>query len=189
MVKSLNISKGPSKKNGKVFYKNKGFYELINTKKYMGDPTKVRYLSTWELAMMRYCDIDPSIVRWSSERIEIPYMMDDGTLHRYYPDLYIEKKHANNSDLYDRWIVEIKPYKEIYPDFMIYNTADKKWVELSPEQMHKNLTPSKLESYEYQYKTFKKNMFKWTKAIEWCKKNGYEFKLLHEHYLKERGII
>jgi hypothetical protein len=50
-----------------------GYYKVQNTKKYIGDPALVIYRSSWELSFCRWADVSPSIIRWSSEPIRIPY--------------------------------------------------------------------------------------------------------------------
>ena len=58
---------GPSAKT------NQGYYKLENKEKYIGDPELIIYRSSWEFAFCRYCDMAPSVLRWSSEPISIPY--------------------------------------------------------------------------------------------------------------------
>jgi len=50
-----------------------GYYKVQNTQKYMGDPHLVIYRSSWEYVFCRWCDFSPSIIRWSSEPIRVPY--------------------------------------------------------------------------------------------------------------------
>ena len=50
-----------------------GYYSVINIDKYIGDPNLVIYRSSWEFAFCKYCDNAPSVLRWSSEPISIPY--------------------------------------------------------------------------------------------------------------------
>lgn len=50
-----------------------GYYKVQNTQKYIGDPDLVIYRSSWEHSFCRWCDYSPSIIRWSSEPIRIPY--------------------------------------------------------------------------------------------------------------------
>lgn len=52
---------------------SQGYYKVENTEKYVGDPTKVIYRSSWEFAFAKYCDVSPSILKWSSEPISVPY--------------------------------------------------------------------------------------------------------------------
>ena len=62
------------------------------------------YRSGLELQFIQYCENNPSIRRWASEPIAIPYISRiTKTEHKYYPDYIIEN--ANG----DKIIVEIKP--------------------------------------------------------------------------------
>ena len=49
-----------------------GKYTLKNPEKYMANrqPT---YRSSWEFAFMRFCDEHPSVEKWASEAVKIPY--------------------------------------------------------------------------------------------------------------------
>lgn len=49
------------------------YYKVQNPKKYIGEASLVIYRSSWELSFCRWCDFSPSILRWSSEPIRIPY--------------------------------------------------------------------------------------------------------------------
>lgn len=173
----------PRKRSGQKFYHN-GLYTVKNQLKYIGDPTKVMYRSMWELKFFQYADSNDAILRWSSEFIVIPYQQQDGSFHRYYPDIYIEKVNPNDPNILDRFVIEIKPYVEIFPDFIAENGTI-----MPPEQYLKKLTPTALESYEYRLTTYQKNLYKWTKARHWCTANGYQFLMLHEKYLKQMRIL
>ena len=175
--------KSPKKRNGKKFY-HQGFYKIINEEKYMGDTKKCIYRSSWELKFMMFLDHEKDIVRWGSETITIPYQDGEGKFHRYYPDIYIEKVNVKDPDILDKWVIEIKPYKEVNPGFINENGTIE-----PPERYIKKFTPTALESYEYQLKTYQKNLYKWTKAKYWCENNGMTFKIVTEKYLKKIGIL
>ena len=68
----------------------KGRFKPKHYNKYKGDPTKIIYRSLWERRFMKYCDDNPNILKWSSEEVVIPYRLDDGSFHRYFPDFMIE---------------------------------------------------------------------------------------------------
>ena len=60
-----------------------GRYQVRNPKKYLGDPTKVVYRSSWELRAFQWCDSNPSVKGWSSEEVVIPYYYEvDKRYHR-----------------------------------------------------------------------------------------------------------
>ena len=83
-----------------------GKYKPINPKKYKGDPTRIIYRSLWERKFMNFCDTKPSVTKWASEEIFIPYRSPkDGKVHRYYPDFYMKTGNKES-------IVEIKPLKQ-----------------------------------------------------------------------------
>ena len=180
MKKKIQTPKG---RNGRKKY-NQGFYEVKNTDKYIGDLSKVRYLSSWELKFFVYADFNSVIKRWSSEFIVIPYQDQKGGWHRYYPDIYIEKVNPKDSDILDKFVIEIKPYNEVNPKFVNENGSIE-----PPERYLKKITPTALESYEYQLKTYQKNLYKWTKAKNWCKSNGMSFHIMDEKYMKRIGIL
>ena len=50
-----------------------GYYKVQHPEKYIGDPNLVIYRSSWEASFCRWCDFSPSILRWSSEPIKVPY--------------------------------------------------------------------------------------------------------------------
>lgn len=50
-----------------------GYYRALNKEKYLGDPELIIYRSSWEYAFAKWCDVSPSVVRWSSEPMKIPY--------------------------------------------------------------------------------------------------------------------
>lgn len=159
------------KRNGKRKY-YQGFYTVVNKNKYIGNPTNCIYRSKWELYFMSWCDKNTSIKRWSSEHIVIPYQDEKGKFHRYFPDFYIEKIDKNDLEKFEQIIIEIKPKKETkYP------------------KKPKKLTAKTIESYEYQLRMYQKNLYKWTKAINWCNKHKMKFKIVHEDHLKENKIM
>ena len=53
--------------------KYKGKYRPQNPEKYMGDCRNIIYRSMWERKCMKYFDNNPSIVKWASEELAIPY--------------------------------------------------------------------------------------------------------------------
>ena len=50
-----------------------GYYKAKNPDKYIGDPELIIFRSSWEFGFCKYCDMSPSVLRWSSEPISIPY--------------------------------------------------------------------------------------------------------------------
>jgi len=165
------------------YYHNK--YTVVNKDKYMGDPTKVEYRSKWEFHFMQYCDNTPSIKRWGSECVYIPYIDGDGTIHKYFPDFYIEKVSPTDLEMCERIMIEIKPENQIHPDFVDRQTG----FILAPEQFLKKTTAKAYENYEYQLRTYQKNIHKWAFAKEWCEKQKISFIILNENYLIDKKIM
>jgi hypothetical protein len=170
-ISKLKKYGGNRKANGKKRY-NKGKYKIINESKYMGDISNCIWRSTWELYFMRWCDLNTLIKRWSSESMIIPYQDETGKYHRYYPDFYIERIDKNDLERLDRIVIEIKPKKETK----------------EPIQP-KKITAKSLETYEYQLKTYQKNLYKWTRTKNWCDKNKMKFIIVHEEHLKKYNIM
>jgi len=149
-----------------------GFYQVKNIDKYIGNPKKCFFRSKWEYFFMIYCDNTDSIKRWSSESITIPYQDEKGKYHRYIPDFLIERIDKNDPMRFDRVIIEVKPYKETQKP-------------MKPVKQ----TLQALKNYEYQLKTFQKNLFKWSRSKDWAKKNGYMFVIMTEKHLKSNNIM
>ena len=88
---------------------SRGKYEVKNPDKYVG-LKKPTYRSSWEAAFMRFCDNHPSISKWASESIKIPYVNPlTGKNTVYWPDFFIvypDKRGKNRAEL-----IEIKPSK------------------------------------------------------------------------------
>ena len=129
--------------------------------KYVGDPTNIYYRSSWELAMMVWCENNSMVTKYSSEETQIPYICDtDGQQHTYYMDFKIWYK---NTIL----LVEIKPKKETRP----------------PKRK-----ANKLKFLKEQL-TFVKNSCKWRAAKAFAEKKGYIFQVWTEDTLKTLKII
>lgn len=147
---------------------NQGIYIPKFPDKYIGDPTNIVYRSSLERKFCAYCDNNSQIIKWGCETIIIPYNDHNGKPHRYYPDFYIEFANLKNPQILNKYIIEVKPYAETIPPVI-------------PEK----LTGKKAESLEYQLKMYRKNMHKWSKAIEWCKNRDIEFKIITENAIKD----
>ena len=130
-----------------------GKYKPINPKMYKCDPTKIIYLSLWERKFMNFCDTKPSVTKWASEEIFIPYRSPrDGKVHRYYPDFYMKTGDKES-------IIEIKPLKQCKP----------------PKEPKR-----KTAKYKADCLTYLVNQAKWKYARKWCKARGLSFVVLTE---------
>lgn len=144
-----------------MFHKSR--YVPINPEKYSGDITNIICRSSWERKFAKWCDVNPSIVRWSSEETVIPYVCPtDNKLHRYFIDFKIRVQQKDGSTR--TFLIEIKPLKQTNPP-VFPGRQTKKYL---------------AESYG-----FIKNQAKWKAASEYAKDRGWEFKIITE---KELGI-
>ena len=136
-----------------------GKFVVTNPEKYVGNhqPT---YRSSWEWHFMRFCDTNPSILKWASEAVKIPYrdpFTGKGTI--YVPDFfiqYVDKVGKINTEL-----IEVKPANQTVL-----------------EKVGKN------RNNQIQYA---KNQMKWRAAYEWCSKQGIKFRILNEQDLFHNG--
>jgi hypothetical protein len=132
-----------------------GYYTLVNPSKYVGDPAKVCYRSSWELELHKFFDNNTRIVRWSSEEIAIPYLKPtDGKLHKYYPDYWVEYINKDGEIL--REIIELKP--------------------IAQTRLPRGNSKHKL----YEHLQLTVNLAKWRAAEAWCKQHGMKFRIVTE---------
>lgn len=125
-----------------------GYYTLVNPEKYIGDPTKVRYMSSWELETHKFFDCNPNILKWSSEEIAIPYMKPtDNKMHRYYPDYFIQYR---------------------------TRTGEIKWelLEVKPAAQTKVSRSRNPQTKLYENLTYAVNASKWQAAQLWCEQQS-----------------
>ena len=162
-----------------------GYYIVQNLDKFIGDPSKVFYRSSWEKAFCVYADLNERVKKWGLENVVIPYQDANGRIHRYIPDFYMEVVYPNQPDRLDKIVVEIKPREEITPKFLDKTTGGI----IPPERYLKKKTLKALENYEYALKTYQKNLYKWTKARHWCKQNGMQFLLMGKEDLQKFKIM
>jgi hypothetical protein len=68
-----------------------------------------KYRSGWELAYMRYLDLNEDVFAWSYESVVIPYVSNlrSGKLRKYYPDFQVHWVNKPNE------LIEIKPAKRV----------------------------------------------------------------------------
>ena len=88
----------------------KGRYYPKNPQKYKGDASNIVFRSGWEARVMKWLDLNPDVVKWSSEELFVTYICKtDGKMHRYFPDFLIE--FSNGKKL----LVEVKPLHQTKP--------------------------------------------------------------------------
>jgi len=121
---------------------NQGLFKVHNKDKYIGNPDHIIYRSGWELKAFIALDNDPDVIKWGSEQIAIPYVSPlDRRIHRYFPDLYVERRNKQDKSKSDIYIIEIKPKKEtilpssattksrrrLIKETLTYNVNNAKW--------------------------------------------------------------
>lgn len=139
-----------------------GMFRPTNLKKYLGDPYKIEYKSHWELKVMKYLDINPSVIEWAYEGLKIPYFDPSRQKMRHYlPDFYL--KYKNREDVIKEVIWEVKPHKE---------TNEPK------------VRKRKTKQYIYEVVTYNTNQAKWQACQSYCNAKGWGFMLITENELK-----
>lgn len=140
-------------------------FVIKNTDKYIGDPAKCRYLSSYERVFMEWADRSSAVVRWGSEIVVVKYVhpyklkQDNKTpyVSRYIVDIYIEYK-DKNGELHKE-LIEIKPENQC--------TAPKKG-------------NKKESTFLQEHMTWSVNQAKWQAAEKFAKERGWKFKILTE---------
>ena len=132
--------------------------------KYKGNPTNIIYRSLLERRFMVYLDNTPSVLKWSSEEIVIPYVSPlDKRVHRYFPDFYMKYKTANSVIVED--LIEIKPSRHCKP----------------PDPKRK-LTKTGRTSKRYlkEVNTYIINDAKWKQAVKFCEERKWGWRIITE---------
>ena len=139
----------------------KGLFKPKNPNKYIGNVDNIIWRSLWERKFLNYCDLNENILEYSSEEISIPYLdPSTGRIRRYFPDVYMKVKDVDGA--IKKYLIEIKPKRQTLPPTV-------------PKRKNK--------SYINEVYTYAKNQAKWEAAREFCKDNGWEFKLITEKEL------
>ena len=142
----------------------KGKFKAKNPNKYKGNPTNIIYRSLLERRFMVYLDNTPSVLKWSSEEIVVPYVSPlDRRVHRYFPDFYMKYKDKNAMIV--ETLIEIKPSKQTKP----------------PDPKRK-LTKTGRTSKRYlkEVNTYIINDAKWKQAVKFCNERGWNLKIVTE---------
>ena len=112
---------------------------------------------------MVWFDLNPSILRWNSEEIVVPYISPvDGNPHRYFVDFIIEYKTADNK--IKKTLIEVKPDKQTRPPTPPKNGKTKRFLE--------------------EIMTYTVNQAKWKAAKLYAERNGIDFQILTENHIK-----
>lgn len=146
---------------------NKGFPKVVkflprNVDKYIGDPYKIESRSSWETKLMRWCDSNPAVIKWSSETVHIPYYSTCEQKHRtYHMDFFIYYK--TDTGKTRKLLVEVKPYSQTIPP--------------------KKRGRKKLETFLNEQKTYQINQDKWKSAEKYAEAKGWGFVIMTEYEL------
>lgn len=144
-----------------------GKFTPKNPRKYKGDPTNIKFRSSWELTMMNRLDTDPNVLEWSSEETIIPYRSPlDNKIHRYFPDFKV--KVIDRDGKHKTYLMEVKPLKQT-------------------QEPKKTPTNKATKRYIHEVTTYLTNKAKWSAAESYCAKNGYEFLIITEQVLNIKG--
>lgn len=132
-----------------------GKYTIKNPEKYIGTKTPT-YRSSWEFAFCKFCDEHPSVAKWASEAIKIPYRNPfTGKYTIYVPDFFISYVDKNGKQQHE--IIEVKP---------------------SDQAFRENVGKSKHNQAHYVL-----NQAKWGAARAYAKQQGLVFRIVTENDL------
>jgi len=136
-----------------------GKFTLKNPEKYIGNKTPT-YRSSWEFAFMRFCDEHPSVGKWASEAIKIPYQNPlTGKYTIYVPDFFIAYSDRNGNQKAE--LIEVKPANQTLR-----------------EKVGKNRNNQA---------QFIVNKAKWQAAKAYCKQQGITFRIITENEIFHQG--
>lgn len=136
-----------------------GKYELKNPDKFLGNKTPT-YRSSWEFTFMQFLDNHPSVSKWASESIKIPYRNPlTGKQTIYVPDFFIvynDKKSKQHVEL-----IEVKPANQTLKE--------------------------KVGRSRHNQAAWVVNQAKWEAASAWCKQRGIFFRIINENDIYHNG--
>lgn len=164
---------------------HQGYYKVTNKEKYIGDPGLVIYRSAWEYSFCKWLDFSPSIKKWSSEPVSIPYYDRVSKLEEC-AKLGLDPNNPSN------W--EVKNYNT---DFWFEaekesGENEKVFVEIKPSKKLKKPIPPPEDSPLGIHKAFNKdareyliNEAKFAAMKEWATKNNCKFYVFTEEILEK----
>ena len=136
-----------------------GKFNLKNVEKYIGNKTPT-YRSGWEFTFMKFCDEHPSVAKWASEAIKIPYRNPlSGKQTIYVPDFFIVYSDRKGKQRVE--LIEVKPKNQ---------TVKEKVGRSKHNQAHWIV-----------------NQAKWEAARADCKQNGIYFRIVTEDDIFHTG--
>ena len=136
-----------------------GRFAMKYPDKYVGGKTPL-YRSSWEFAFMRFCDESPSISKWASESIKIPYKHPlNGKFSVYVPDFFIQYKTKKGKNMVE--LIEVKPDNQTFKESVGKSRHN---------QLHLAL-----------------NQAKWEAANKFAKSKGIKFRVITEKDMFHQG--
>lgn len=145
--------------------RRKGYFNPNNPEKYEGNVKNIIYRSGIELRMMKYFDVHPSVLTWSSEEVRIPYVSPlDGKVHRYFVDFKATTRLRNGSTKIR--LIELK-----------WHTAVKE----------PKVPKRKTRRYFRELKDWTVNCAKWSAAKKLCEEKGWEWAIITEKDLAPKA--
>jgi len=162
-----------------------GYYQVQNPKKYIGENGLVIYRSSWEHSFCRWCDFSPSIIRWSSEPIRIPYYDRVSKLEEC-------KKQGLDPNNPKNWTV-----KYYNTDFWIEvdkgdNVTQKMFIEIKPSYKLKKPIPPNINASLKEKRKFNNlakeyliNEAKYAAMNAWAEKSNAKFYVFTEDTLQK----
>ena len=114
------------------------------------------YRSSYEKSFILFLERNPKVVHWGSECIKIPYEIN-GEKHSYYPDFVVTMK---DNDIELTYLIEVKPYNQ-------------------------TIRPQSANHNDYQWNTYKTNIYKWKAALQFCEQHNMKFKILTENTINK----
>lgn len=127
--------------------------------KYIGTKSPT-YRSSWEFYFMKFCDEHPSVAKWASESIRIPYRNPLTGKHTIYvPDFFIA--YADKGGKQRVELIEVKP----------------------ANQTHRE----KLGRSRVNQASWIVNQAKWEAANAYCKQKGIRFRVITENDIFHNG--
>ena len=166
-----------------------GYYRVKNRDKYVGDPNLVVYRSSWEFAFAKWADASPSILRWSSEPIKIPYYdrvskleeckklgLDPNNpvnwvVKNYNTDFWVEIDKGGSKP--EKWFIEVKPKSKLN----------------RPSPPPQNSTLKEQRRFNVLAKEYIINEAKFAALNEWARRNNSKFYIFTEDIMQRLGIL
>lgn len=160
-----------------------GYYKAVNKDKYVGDDNLIIYRSSWEYAFCKYLDMSPSVIRWSSEPIAIPYYDRVSKLEEC-------KKLGLDPNNPANW--QIKNYNtDFWYELDLGDKIEKRFIEIKPSYKLKKPIPPPKDSplkvqriFNNSAKEYLINEAKFAALKFWAEKNNSKFYIYTEDTLK-----